>query len=520
MKWFGWLSYLIILGFSGLAFFGLFSVGQTQIPWELIQDPYLQNVLIFSLKQAAYSALLSVVLAIPVALTSYFRPGIFASKEFQVLCLLAFVLPSLVLITGLVALLGRSGVITPWAQQLLSFWNIQWNLYGLTGILMAHVYLNFPFAIRSLHLQLSQIPESSWRLARHLKLTPWQQWRTLIWPNINQSVFLLLGFIGILCFNSFAVVLALGGGPKSTTLEVAIFQALKYDFNIGEALLLAWLQLLIAGGAFLLISNLGQLNWLNLDVKGNQFRPKLLGFKRLISATLYGASWLVLLAPLLAIFHKLIDPKFFTLPWASISLALGRSIFIALAASVLALVLAYGLLLPIRSSQKKWQQQSWYWLANHTLILPAMVLSVGIYIWLLPRFSPEDTALLWLVAINALVIIPFAITQLKSALLTFDTQYQRLMALLKLPNPQRWWIEFKFLNKPFVTSFALCWVLAVGDVAVFAIFGNQDWVTLPWLIYTFAGSYRLTEAAMAAFVLLAISGLAVWILERSIRVKH
>ena len=61
---------------------------------------------------------------------------------------------------------------------------------------------------------------------------------------------MLLGFVFILCFNSFAVVLALGGGPQATTLEVAIYQALKYDFNIPEALSFAWTQLAIAGGLF------------------------------------------------------------------------------------------------------------------------------------------------------------------------------------------------------------------------------------------------------------------------------
>ena len=35
--------------------------------------------------------------------------------------------------------------------------------------------------------------------------------------------------IFLLCFTSFAVVLALGGGPDAATLEVAIFEALRFE---------------------------------------------------------------------------------------------------------------------------------------------------------------------------------------------------------------------------------------------------------------------------------------------------
>ena len=107
-------------------------------------------------------------------------------------------------------------------------------------------------------------------------------------------------FVFVLCFNSFAVVLSLGGGPQSTTLEVAIYQALKYDFNIPEALSLAWLQLLIAGGLFLLMTRFSASSWLSADTARPQFLPRLNTYSRLIHQWIYGLAWLILLAPLLA----------------------------------------------------------------------------------------------------------------------------------------------------------------------------------------------------------------------------
>ena len=49
----------------------------------------------------------------------------------------------------------------------------------------------------------------------------------------------------LLCFKSFAIVLALGGGPSRATLEVAIYEALKIDLDFSRAAWLALLQLAI-----------------------------------------------------------------------------------------------------------------------------------------------------------------------------------------------------------------------------------------------------------------------------------
>ena len=39
------------------------------------------------------------------------------------------------------------------------------------------------------------------------------------------------GLIFMLCMTSFTIVLTLGGGPAATTLEVAIYQSLRFDFD-------------------------------------------------------------------------------------------------------------------------------------------------------------------------------------------------------------------------------------------------------------------------------------------------
>jgi thiamine transport system permease protein len=53
--------------------------------------------------------------------------------------------------------------------------------------------------------------------------------------------------IFMLCFTSFPVVLLLGGGPAATTMEVAIFQSVRFDFDLERAAVLALLQIGICG---------------------------------------------------------------------------------------------------------------------------------------------------------------------------------------------------------------------------------------------------------------------------------
>ena len=89
---------------------------------------------------------------------------------------------------------------------------------------------------------------------------------SLAWRNIwRQPIRTALSMVGMafismllvfmLCLTSFAVVLTLGGGPKSTTLEVAIYQSLRFDFEPTRAVVLALLQLclclLVAGPCLL-----------------------------------------------------------------------------------------------------------------------------------------------------------------------------------------------------------------------------------------------------------------------------
>lgn len=505
-------AYSLVIAMTGLAFYGLmgFDRSDTGLDSGLLSDPYILQILEFSVLQAALSALFSVVLAVPVARAIHYLPELPGRRRFLKLCLLSFVMPTLVLITGLVSLAGHSGLLKPILGE-------QWNLYGLQGILLAHIYLNMPLAIRVICQQLSHIPDTSWRLAQQLKFSRWQQFWHVEWPVLYPTLTMLSGFIFVLCFNSFAVVLALGGGPSSTTLEVAIYQALKYDFNLSEALTLAWIQFVIAGAVFIWITRTGKVNWLSADTHSQHWQPQWQGWHKRLHQSLYYLCAVFLLLPVIALIPAVTDARMEQISFPALIQSTLISLLLALVSASLATLISLLLLHPVRWAtlqHRPYLSSLFQWLSTHTLVAPAMVLSTGLYILLLPRIDLDRWGPVWLVLLNAVLLIPFVIAQIQPRLLQFDQQYHRLALNLKLTQVQRINVLWPFVKPVMIRAFSLALLLAIGDVAVFSIFGHSEWSTLPWLIYSYAGSYRIAEAALASLVLLTLCAGLLALLER------
>jgi len=502
---------LLICIITLLAFYGLIAFSGQGADLALLTDSYFHAILLFSIKQALLSTLLATLLAWPIARALYYLPKLYFKPFFLSLTLLCFVLPTLVLITGFVSLLGRSGYLSPLLGE-------QWNLYGLQGIILAHLYLNLPFAIRAFYGQLQNIPNTSWILARQLKFSAWQKLTIIEWPALSANFALIFGFIFILCFNSFAVVLALGGGPQSTTLEVAIYQALKYDFNIGEALTLAWSQLFIAGCFFMLLYRSNSVAWLAKDSHLGHWQNTHSTISKIAYTLIYTITFVFMLAPLFALLPGVFAASYTLTLFTSISEALLLTLLLGFSCAAIAMVIAYWVMLPIRQTLLAQQTQRaiiLQWLANHSLIAPAMVLCVGLYILFLPVIDLDRYGMVFVVTLNVLMVLPFAIQQIRARLIQFDRDYAVLSASLKLSFWQKFSIEWQYAKSILVSTFALVLLLAMGDVAIFSIFGSDHLKTLPWLIYQYASSYRINEASAASAVLLSIYVILLLYLERA-----
>src|SRR5690606_28811806 len=156
---------------------------------------------------------------------------------------------------GVLALYGRAGFLAPGFTAL---GGAQWpGIYGLSGILVAHVFFNLPLATRLFLTALETVPADQWRLASQLGMGARPTFRYIEWPVMRAALPGIAGLVFMLCVTSFTIVLTLGGGPAATTLEVAIYQALRFDFDPARAVTLTALQILLTAVVVAVLIRLG-----------------------------------------------------------------------------------------------------------------------------------------------------------------------------------------------------------------------------------------------------------------------
>ena len=107
-----------------------------------------------------------------------------------------------------------------------------------------HIFFKHPFATRLFVQNLNNIPKKYYEISESINLSFLGNIFKLELPIIKQSLFAVFSIIFSLCFLSFAIVMALGGNPKNSTLEVAIFQYALFDLNFNKAIILSFIQIL------------------------------------------------------------------------------------------------------------------------------------------------------------------------------------------------------------------------------------------------------------------------------------
>ena len=80
-----------------------------------------------------------------------------------------------------------------------------------------------PMATRLLLQTLENIPGEQRQIAAQLGMRGYVFFRLVEWPWLRRQIAPVAALIFMLCFASFATVLSLGGGPRATTIELAIY---------------------------------------------------------------------------------------------------------------------------------------------------------------------------------------------------------------------------------------------------------------------------------------------------------
>lgn len=461
----------------------------------------------FTITQATLSAFLSILLAIPVA-RALARQRFWGRQVLITLLGAPFILPVIVGVLGLLMVLGRAG----WFNAILVNFGVgPVSIYGATGVILAHVFFNLPLATRFILQGWLALPPERLKVAQSLGAKGFTLFQLVEWPMLRGIIPGAFILIFLLCLTSFAVALAVGGGPRATTIELAIYQAFRFDFDLGKAATLATVQFAICAVVAVLAFLVplpktssegmqGALNWpLPRVTKGFDF----------IYITL---AALFLILPLLAIFLRGL-PYLGDLPiqvWS----AAWTSLWVALLSTALCVVMALSLSVSVarlRSQGRKLAEG----IGILGLATSPLVVGTGLFLIIFPFIHPIDVALPITALVNAMMALPFALRVLIPAVADIYASYLRLRDSLGMGRLQ--WLRLVVipqLRRPLGFAAGLAAALSMGDLGVIALFADPDTETLPLLLSRLMGAYRMDQAAAVALVLLTLSLGLFWVFDR------
>lgn len=464
--------------------------------WPIRLGPGDWAALRFTLVQALWSAGLSVALAVPLARALARRR--FVGREALLLVLGApFILPVIVAVLGLLAIWGRSGLIS----DLLAPLGLgPLDIYGIEGVVLAHVFFNLPLATRLILAGWAAVPPAQLRLAAQLAATPWQRFRLVEAPMLRASLPGAFLLVLLLCLASFAVVLTLGGGPRATSVELAIYTALRFEFDPGRAAVLALVQLVMGGGfAAVLLAVSRPVAVMRGVASIPVIAPR---HGRAWDAGVIGAAGLFVMAPLVAIVLRGLD-GLGILTDGRVLAALWLSLRISALSVVLTLAAALALAVTIVRLDRGWMVEG---LGALTLVLSPFVLGSGLFLLILPVADPFALALPLTAIVNALLSLPFALRVLVPALARVQESYCPLAASLGMTGRARLrLVLWPALRAPLGFAAGLSAALSMGDLGVIALFAPVDAATLPLMMHRLMGAYRMGDAAAVGLLLVAVS---------------
>lgn len=489
---------------------------------SIFADEYLWHVVRFTFWQAFLSALFSILPAIWLAKALYRRQ--FKGRTlFLRLCAMSLVLPVLVALFGILTVYGRAG----WIAQICEWLRIdyQFTPYGLQGILLAHLFFNMPLATRMLLQALESISSEQRQLASQLGMNGWQRFRFLEFPYLWRQMLPTASLIFMLCFASFATVLALGGGPAATTVELAIYQALSYDYDLHRAALLALIQLFCCLGLVLISQKLKGALFVGNSQKRHWRDPYDPIFSKITDGLIILLAILFLVPPILAVITDGLNSQFLrVIQQPVLWQAFTTSLIIAVGAGIVCVVLTMMLLwssreLRLRHFKKAGQAMEMSGLI--ILAMPGIVLATGFFLLFNNTIGLPESPYLLVILTNALIAIPYALKVLENPMNDIASRYGLLCQSLNLQGINRLrWIELRALKKPISQALAFACVISIGDFGIVALFGNETFRTLPFYLYQQIGAYHTQDGAVTAMILLLLCFTLFSLIERLAGKSH
>src|SRR5690606_36918513 len=336
------------------------------------------------------------------------------------------------------------------------------------------------------------IPAEQFRLAAQLGFAPRDIFRRIEAPMLRSVLPGAFVLVFLLCMSSFAVALVLGGGPRATTVELAIYQAIRFDFDLGRAAWLALIQFTLCGAVAALAMRMAADASFGSGIRGVVQRWDADGTRsRVIDAGVILALLLFVGLPIAAVLAQGIAGLAAGLP-ASTWPAAARSLGVALTSAALTLMLGVALAALIDARKALGRGRRMELFALLSLAASPFVIGTGLFIVIHPLADPFALALPVTAAVNAAMALPFVLRALLPALADTRMIDGRLADSLGMTGFARFrLVTWARLRRPMGFAAGLAAALSMGDLGVIALFAPPEVATLPLLMQRLMAGYRM-----------------------------
>ena len=108
-------------------------------------------------------------------------------------------------------------------------------LYSFKAIILAHTFYNFPIIMSLVSSYWEHLDANCEAASQTLGANKVQTFLKVTLPRLLPAIISAVSLVFLFCFNSFAIILVLGGGPQYTTMEVEIYRQARMLGNSGVA---------------------------------------------------------------------------------------------------------------------------------------------------------------------------------------------------------------------------------------------------------------------------------------------
>ncbi len=503
---------------------GLRSDGQWQLGLlgQVLTDPDVLQVLWFTVWQAAASTACTLALALPGAyvFARFDFPG---KRLLRAVVTVPFVLPTVVVGSAFLALLGRGGALEEWFGLRLdtSVW----------AILLAHVFINYAVVVRTVGGLWSQLDPRQEEAARVLGASRIAAWRRVTLPALAPSIGAAALIVFLFTFTSFGVIQVLGG-PRYATLEVEIYRQTAALLELPTAAVLTLLQFaavtaMLAFHARTVRKRQSMLSMLPAEQTAR--RPQGPGQWALLGSVLTVVV-LLILTPLAVLVERSFngpdgygtanyralgsvssDATFTVAPVA----AIGNSLIYAALATCIALVvggLAAAALTTRGGGGAVGRLVRGF---DSMLMLPlgTSAVTVGFGFLIALDEPPLDLRSSWMLVplAQALVGVPFVIRTMLPVLRAVDVRLREAAAVLGA-SPLRAWreVDLPLVRRALIVAAGFAFAVSLGEFGATVFIARPDAPTLPVAVSRFlgrAGELNYGQAmAMSAILMLVCTG--------------